>query len=126
MKDKIPDINITIDSQGEVDITSLTNFIVQSLSDDKIDSIKNFNLKDRGDLTKNVIIGTGTSSRHIVAASEKLADKIKQTFSLVINIEGTTKAPQWILIDLQDVMVHLFTEEAREKYDLESLYIKGS
>lgn len=108
---------------NETNINELLQFIVKNLDDDKIENIQVIELsKKRSDLTSHAVIGTGNSYKHIVSVSEKLGDKVKHEFELPIKIEGTTKTPQWILIDLQDIMVHLFTQEAREKYDLEGLY----
>jgi ribosome-associated protein len=108
---------------NENNINELIKFITQSLDDDKIENIQVIELsKARSDFASHAVIGTGNSYRHIVASSEKLGDKVRQEFKLPIKIEGTTKTPQWILIDLQEIMVHIFTQEAREKYDLESLY----
>jgi ribosome-associated protein len=108
---------------NENNTTELLQFIIKSLDDDKIENIRIIELsKKRSDLASHVVIGSGNSYKHIVSSSEKLGDKIKHEFELSVKIEGTTKTPQWILIDLQEIMIHLFTQEAREKYDLEGLY----
>ena len=123
-KDTSPDINIAIQRSFEVEMQTLIDLILNTLDDSKIEDIKVLHLTHRSDLASYVIIGTGNSSRNILTTAEKLSDKIKSEYlyEMKINIEGTTKSPQWILVDLQDIMVHLFTQEARDIYNLEKLY----
>ena len=123
-KETSPDRNITIQRSFEVEMQTLIELILNSLDDSKIEDVKLIHLTHRSDLASYVIIGTGHSSRNIVTAAEKLSDKIKSEYlyEMKINIEGTSKNPQWILVDLQDIMVHLFTQEARDIYNLEALY----
>jgi ribosome-associated protein len=126
-KDTTPDINIAIEKSFEVEMQALIDLILNSLDDSKIENIKVIHLTHRSDLASYIIIGTGQSSRNIATTAEKLSDKIKSEYlyEMKINIEGTSKSPQWILVDLQDIMVHLFTQEARDIYDLEKLYTKS-
>ena len=54
----------------------------------------------------------------------KLADKIKQRFGRIVRIEGLPVA-DWVLIDADDVIVHLFRPEVRTFYNLERMWAFG-
>lgn len=107
-------------------IEDLLKVIKNQLEDDKIEPITTFDVRNKSPITSYVIIGTGTSTKHISSSAEKLADKVEEFFgeSLNIGMEGKNKTAHWILVDFNEVMVHLFTGEAREQYNLEELLSK--
>lgn len=67
------------------------------------------------------VICTGTSAPHLRAISENLQHESKEKFGIRGKIDGTPESC-WIIVDLGDVMVHIFTEESRNIYRLESLW----
>lgn len=115
-----PDVNFTIKGVK----ASLLEVIKEQLENDKIIDIVSFDLRSKSSFTSYIIIGTGSSTKHISAAAEKLADKVEevQGEQLEIHMEGKNKNAQWILIDLDEIIVHLFTQEARQNYNLEEIY----
>ena len=56
--------------------------------------------------------------------ANKLAEKIKQQFGKIVRIEGLPVA-DWVLIDADDVIVHLFRPEVRTFYNLERMWAFG-
>ena len=68
-----------------------------------------------------MIIASGTSNRHITAISEKVIDELKKNKIKEVKVEGQG-GDDWVLVDAGDVIVHLMSSEAREFYDLESLW----
>jgi ribosome-associated protein len=54
----------------------------------------------------------------------KLADKIKERFGTHVRIEGLPAA-DWVLIDADDVIVHIFRPEVRNFYNLERMWAFG-
>lgn len=73
--------------------------------------------------TQYFILCHGTSTRHVEAITEDINKKLKKAGFDLYGVEGEENA-EWILIDLSDVVVHIFTEEKREFYDLEGLWGK--
>ncbi len=67
------------------------------------------------------LIMSATSTAHINALVKTLAKKIKKSRNF--HVEGLA-AKQWILIDCQDVIIHIFTKEARSFYNIERLWKK--
>ena len=67
-----------------------------------------------------MLIATATSSRHAVALAERLRRAQKSRIGRG-EIEGE-RAGEWILLDSGAVVAHIMSAEARERYDLESLW----
>lgn len=68
------------------------------------------------------VIATGTSRRQLHAISEQIDDVLeKELGDRRAGIEGYQES-SWIVLDYGSVVVHLFDEETREYYDLESLW----
>jgi len=67
------------------------------------------------------VIATGNSTPHMRALVEAVEEELEKSGSRAHHIEGTTDSP-WILLDLVDVIVHVFKKEARKYYDLEHLW----
>ena len=68
-----------------------------------------------------LVVASGTSSRQVAAMAEHLEFKLKQNKVSVLGLEGLRQA-DWVLIDANDVIVHLFRPEVREFYGLERMW----
>ena len=68
-----------------------------------------------------IIVAEGTSKRHIASIADKVWEDAKKAKYEIIGIEGRTEK-EWILIDLNCVVVHIMLPEIRELYRLESLW----
>lgn len=66
------------------------------------------------------VIVSGTSTTHIKALAEELEDKLAEMGQEPKHIEG--KATGWILLDYGNVVVHVFTPDSRETFNLEKLW----
>jgi ribosome-associated protein len=71
--------------------------------------------------TDRFIICTGTSSRHTQAIAASIQENMKEAGQLPLGIEGGSLG-LWVLLDYDDVVVHVFYEPVREFYDLERLW----
>ena len=100
--------------------TSLKNKIIATLEDIKAVNPVAINVKKISSLTDFMVIASGTSDRHINAMSEKVLERLKKDVS-GMKIEGQSGG-DWLLVDAGDVIVHLMSSDAREFYDLESLW----
>ena len=68
-----------------------------------------------------MVIASGRNARQVAAIAEHLIDKLKQDLGLIARIEGKDTG-DWVLIDTDDVIVHIFRPEVREFYQLERLW----
>ncbi len=100
---------------------SLKNKIIESLEDIKAVNPVAINVKKISSLADFMIIASGTSVRHIAAIGEKVIDGLKKNRIKDVKVEGQV-GDDWVLVDAGDVIVHLMSIEAREFYDLESLW----
>lgn len=73
------------------------------------------------DFTQYFIIASGTSDRQVQAISDSIQEKMKEHKVLPVGIEGYNEG-KWILLDYDDVIIHVFYEPVRELYDLERLW----
>ena len=99
----------------------LKNKIINSLEDIKAVNPIAIDVKKISSLTDFMVIASGTSNRHIAAMSEHLLEGLKETNISGIKIEGQG-GDDWVLVDAGDVVIHLMSADAREFYDLESLW----
>lgn len=67
------------------------------------------------------VICTGRSDRQVKAIAEGIAEAATQRGERPLGVEGLDEG-RWVLMDLADVIVHVFQEEARRHYDLERLW----
>jgi ribosome-associated protein len=67
------------------------------------------------------LIATGTSDRNVRAIADSITEAMAKEGSKPLGVEGYDEG-RWVLIDLEDVIVHVFQREVRDKYDLERLW----
>jgi ribosome-associated protein len=71
------------------------------------------------------LICSGTSSRHIQAISDAIRERLEESGISPAHVEGYSQA-EWVLLDYVDFVVHIFSDRAREFYDLERLWRKAA
>ena len=102
-------------------IDQLKKEIENILNDNKAIEVKSINLKGKTSIADFMIIASGNSSRHIQALSEILVNKLKEKGINNCRLEGR-HSNDWKLIDVTDVIVHIFHPEKRKFYDLEKMW----
>ena len=102
-------------------VKSLKNKIITTLEDIKAVDPVVIDVKKISSLADFMVIASGTSNRHITAISERIIEGLREEDISGIKIEGQA-GDDWLLVDAGDVIVHLMSSEAREFYDLESLW----
>ena len=107
-----------------VDVDDLHKLVMQSLDDDQAQEIVTIPLAGKSNIADHMVIASGRSTRQVASMANKLADRIKQDFGRIVRIEGLAAA-DWVLIDADDVIVHLFRPEVRNFYNLERMWAFG-
>jgi ribosome-associated protein len=105
-------------------VDDLHKLVLQSLDDDQAQEVVSIPLTGKSNIADHMVIASGRSTRQVASMAVKLADKIKQQFGRVVRIEGLPAA-DWVLIDADDVIVHLFRPEVRNFYNLERMWAFG-
>jgi len=67
------------------------------------------------------VVATGRSDRQVRAIADSVEKAMKQAGSAPLGIEGYAEG-RWVLIDVDDVIVHVFVPDARAHYDIERLW----
>ena len=102
---------------------SFTQFCGKVLDQQKAFDIKAFHFQSMNHITDYSLIASGRSKRHTCSLSEVLIQNVKDEFSVLpLSVEGAVEG-NWILIDYGSLIIHIFYEEHRSKYDLESLWV---
>lgn len=99
----------------------LLDQVLSLLEDFKAVDIKVIDVSGANPLTDRFIIASGTSSRHVKSMADKLVEHAKASGQPPIGVEGAREG-QWVLVDLNDVVVHLMQPQARAFYNLEKLW----
>ena len=95
--------------------------ISDCLDNEKADDISFYDLHDKSQLADYMVIATGRSTTHVKALAKKLVEKCKSKGIRDIKTEGDTHG-DWVLVDVGDVIVHLFRDEVRRFYDMDKLW----
>jgi ribosome-associated protein len=99
----------------------LTELVVAALDDVKAQDIVKLDVRDMTTVTDYMVVASGTSNRHVQALVENVARKASEAGHKPIGIEGETGG-EWVLLDLQDTLVHVMLPKVREFYNLEKLW----
>ncbi|MFV0301976.1 MAG: ribosome silencing factor [Paracoccus sp. (in: a-proteobacteria)] len=96
--------------------------VLSSLDDDKAEDIVQIDLRGRSAMADYMVIASGRNARQVTTIAEKLAERYKQATGRPARIEGKD-AGDWVLIDTDDVVVHVFRPEVRDFYQLEKMWM---
>jgi len=99
---------------------TITDELVEALEDKKAQDVLVIDVRGRCDFTDRFIIASGRSDRQLKALAQA-ASTVAHRYDLVAKVEGL-EAMEWLIVDLGDVVVHLFIPEARESFQLERLW----
>ncbi|WP_121020460.1 ribosome silencing factor [Helicobacter vulpis] len=91
--------------------------IVELLEDKKALDIVVFDLSTQNYITQKVVIATALAGKHALALLDHLKTTLKPLGEQFYAIDAHNE--EWIVIDLGDMMVHLFTQEVRARFDLD-------
>ena len=111
-------------AQHSLDADQVLNLITNSLNDDKAIDIQAIPLAGKSAMADFMVVASGSSSRQVAAMAEHLQFKLKQSHVDIIGVEGIRQA-DWVLLDANDVIVHLFRPEVREFYGIERMWADG-
>ena len=100
---------------------ALHDLVLRSLDDDKAVEIVSIPLQGKSNIADYMVIASGRSTRQVASMAQKLGERIKRELGRSVRVEGLPVA-DWVLIDADDVIVHLFRPEVRSFYNLERMW----
>ncbi|MCP4753445.1 MAG: ribosome silencing factor [Proteobacteria bacterium] len=104
-----------------MDTQSILDTTIQAALDIKALGLVEINMEGKSPLTDFLVICHGTSTAHTQGIADKIASNLKKRKVLPLGTEGDEQG-EWILLDYNSVVVHIFLEEVRELYRLEELH----
>ena len=127
MPDRLPDSHSGTNAAGGrpvMEVEDLHRLVLKSLDDDQAVEVISIPLAGKSTIADHMVIASGRSTRQVASMATKLAQKIKEEVGRSPRIEGLPAA-DWVLIDADDVIVHLFRPEVRTFYNLERMWAFG-
>ena len=118
----MPQIPTAPQTDGAIERSeALHDLVLRSLDDDKAVEIVSIPLQGKSNIADYMVIASGRSTRQVASMAQKLSERIKRELGRGVRIEGLPVA-DWVLIDADDVIVHLFRPEVRSFYNLERMW----
>ena len=99
----------------------LCKLVVNALEDVKAKDIVTLDVRNLTSVTDYMVVASGTSNRHVKALADAVADHSRDAGHRPTGVEGESGS-EWVLLDLQDVLVHVMLPRVREFYNLEKLW----
>lgn len=100
---------------------SLVQTVTTILDELKATDIDVFDVRANSGITDNMVVCTGTSSRHVGAIAQNLTEACKKQGIESYGAEGINTA-DWVVVDFGQVIVHVMQQESRDLYQLEKLW----
>ncbi|HBO22617.1 MULTISPECIES: ribosome silencing factor [unclassified Providencia] len=101
--------------------TELQKFIINQLDDAKAEDIITIDVHEKSSITDQMIICSGTSSRHVMSVADRLVDACRKNGLIPLGVEGQGVS-DWVIVDLGEAIVHIMQDESRRMYELEKLW----
>jgi ribosome-associated protein len=102
-------------------VEALHNLVLRSLDDDQAQDVVTIPLIGKSNIADHMVIASGRSTRQVASMAQKLTERIKQDLKRNVRVEGLPVA-DWVLIDAEDVIIHIFRPEVRSFYNLERMW----
>lgn len=105
----------------DIDCEGLLTEILSLLEDAKAEEVVKIDLAGKSSVADYMVIASGRSDRHVGAIADQIGKRLKEIKYATVRIEGQP-ANDWVLIDVGDIVVHVFRPEVREFYNLEKMW----
>jgi len=98
--------------------------VVTAIEDKKGSDVLVISVEGRCAVTDRFVLATGRNARQLMAMAQGISE-VAHRYGFAAHIEGR-EASEWLLIDMGDIVVHLFLPEVRESFQLERLWQQPS
>ncbi len=103
---------------------TLQQVVLDALADMKAVDVKALDVRGLTDITDTMVVASGTSDRHVKSIADRVVQRCKEAGFRPFGMEGERDG-EWVLLDLQDVVLHVMLPRARQFYLLEKLWETG-
>ncbi len=102
----------------------MTKLVIDALEDKKAIDVRVIDIQEVSVIADYFIIASGANSNQVQALADNVQEALGRAGHEARQIEGYGSA-SWILMDYNDVIIHIFSEESRMFYDLERIWRDG-
>ncbi|MGA3186591.1 MAG: ribosome silencing factor [Bryobacteraceae bacterium] len=95
--------------------------VVEAAESKQAKDIKVLDLREVTSFADFFVVLSGANARQIQAIADEIETQLRQLGEVPNSVEGYQNA-EWVLLDYGDYLIHIFTEKARQYYDLERLW----
>jgi ribosome-associated protein len=99
----------------------LEKVVLTALADMKAVNVRVLDVRGQTDIADLMVIASGNSDRHVRSIADRVVEQARATGRRPMGVEGGRDG-EWVLVDLQDVLVHVMLPRVREFYSLEQLW----
>lgn len=100
----------------------IREIVLKAISEKKGYDIKDYDTTGLTPFMDHMIVASTANTRQSISICQNIKDRLKENgYTPVMRIEGDANS-RWLLIDMKDIVVHLFVREEREVYQLDRLY----
>ncbi len=100
---------------------ALVKTVVAALEDMKAVNVKVLDVRRVTDVSDCMVLASGNSDRHVRSIADRVVERAREGGFRPMGVEGERDA-EWVLVDLNDVIVHVMLPRVREFYGLEELW----
>jgi ribosome-associated protein len=101
--------------------SALEKIVLAALDEMKAVNVKLLDVRGLTDISDAMIVASGTSDRHVRSIAERVIEKVRASGRRPYGVEGQRES-EWVLVDLQDVLLHVMLPRVREFYAIEQLW----
>ena len=106
-------------------VPTLEQVVLDALADMKAVDVKALDVRGVTDITDTMVVASGTSDRHVKSIADRVVQRCKEAGFRPYGMEGERDG-EWVLLDLQDLVLHVMLPRVREFYALEKLWEGGA
>jgi ribosome-associated protein len=104
---------------------TLRDIVLGALAELKAVDVRALDVRGITDITDTMVVASGTSDRHVKSIADRVVQRCKEAGYRPYGLEGERDG-EWVLLDLQDVVLHVMLPRVREFYSLEKLWEGGA
>lgn len=107
--------------EASASATPVLDLVLKTLEDAKAEETVSIDITGKSPLTDHMVITSGRSHRHVGAVADQLERALREAGFGRPRVEGLPHC-DWVLVDADDVIIHIFRPEVREFYNIEKLW----